>query len=81
MAKEMPFDEDAMTLIMGLEGPREPGQHGPTRAPAPSSDAVGLISQIRDMCEEWLDRAGKEEDGSDEGAGDDTPEEGEEEEM
>lgn len=61
MAREdIPFDEDTMTLIMGLGGPEEPGQHGRTKAPMPDKDAVGVITQIRDLCEEFLSRAGKD---------------------
>lgn len=59
MAKDMPFDEDIMTLIMGVE-PSEPGQHGRTKAPKPDKDAVGVIMEIRDLCEEFLSRAGKD---------------------
>lgn len=68
MAKEMPFDEDMMTLIMGVGGPEEPGQHGRTSAPMPGKDAIDVITEIRDLCEEFLKKAGK------------GPEEGEEEE-
>lgn len=60
MAKDMPFDDDIMTMIMGVE-PSEPGQHGRTTAPKPDKDAVGLVTQIRDLCEEFLQRAGKTE--------------------
>lgn len=56
--KDMPFDEDVMTLIMGIE-PEEPGQHGRTKVPKPDKDAVGVIMEIRDLCEEFLQRAGK----------------------
>ena len=59
MAKELPFDDDVMTLIMGLEGPGEPGQHGRKNVPAPEMDAVDLATQIRDLCEEFLKKAGK----------------------
>lgn len=61
MAKEEPFSEDMMTLIMGLE-PSAPGQHGRTLAPMPDKDAIGLISEIKDMCEEFLMRADKGDD-------------------
>lgn len=56
---DKPFDEDMMTLIMGVNADDEPGQHGRTLAPAPDKDAVELVSQIRDMCEEFLMGAGK----------------------
>lgn len=64
MAKDMPFDDDIMTMIMGVE-PSEPGQHGRTTAPKPDKDAVGLVTQIRDLCEEFLQRAGKSEEQND----------------
>lgn len=60
MAKDMPFDDDMMTMIMGIE-PSEPGQHGPTKAPKPDKDAVGVVMEIRDLCEEFLQRAGKDD--------------------
>ena len=67
MPKELPFDEDVLTLIMGIEpeGPNDrprpgkPGQHGRTNVPAPDKDAIGIISQIKDLCEEFLMNAGK----------------------
>ena len=37
MADKIPFDEDTMTLIMGLGGPEKPGQHGRTMIPAPEN--------------------------------------------
>ena len=61
MAKSIPFDEDTMTLIMGLGGPEKPGQHGRTMVPAPEQKAIDLVTEIRDMCEEFLQSAGKEE--------------------
>lgn len=60
MAKELPFDEDTMTLIMGLGGPDKPGQHGRKMIPAPEQDAIDLVTNIRDMCEDFLKSAGKE---------------------
>ena len=54
MAKNIPFDDDAMTLIMGLGSSEEPGQHGKTKTIAPGQDAVSTIIQIRDLCEEFL---------------------------
>ena len=59
MADKIPFDEDVLTLVMGLEGPGEPGQHGRKHAPMPEMDAVDLVTSIRDMCEEFLKKAGK----------------------
>ena len=56
--KDMPFDEDMMTLIMGVS-PEEPGPHGRMHAPAPGGDAIGLVTQIRDMCEDFLMKTGK----------------------
>jgi hypothetical protein len=51
--------EDFLTIIMGLDDPCEPGMHGPMKEPCPSDDAVGLVTKIRDMCDEWLRSAGK----------------------
>lgn len=61
MAERIPFDEDTMTLIMGLGGPDKPGQHGRTMIPAPEQTAIDLITQIRDLCVDYLQSAGKEE--------------------
>lgn len=55
---DMPFDEDVMTLIMGVD-PSEPGQHGRVLAPVADKDAITLITNIRDMCEDYLMAAGK----------------------
>ncbi len=60
MAKSLPFDDDTMTLIMGLGDPEEPGQHGRKTIPAPENDAIDIITQIRDLCEDFLLTAGKE---------------------
>lgn len=60
MAKNIPFDDDVMTMIMGVGGPEEPGQHGRTNAPMPTNDAVKLVTDIRDMCDEFLQKAGKD---------------------
>jgi len=51
--------EDFMTIILGLGDPEEPGMHGPLKEPCPTDDAVGLVTKIRDMCDEWLCSAGK----------------------
>lgn len=59
--KDLPFDEDMMTLIMGVGGPNEPGQHGRTNAPMPTEDATSLIIQIRDLCDDFLMKSGKED--------------------
>ena len=61
MADKIPFDEDTMTLIMGLGGPEKPGQHGRTMVPAPEQTAIDLITQIRDLCVDYLQSAGKED--------------------
>ena len=58
MTKEMPFDEDVLTLIMGVT-PDEPGQHGRLNMPKPSGDPVSIITQIRDLCEEFLAKCDK----------------------
>jgi len=61
MAEKIPFDEDTMTLIMGLGGPDEPGQHGRTKVPAPENKAIDVITQIRDLCEDFLMSTDKED--------------------
>lgn len=58
MGMGMPFGDEVMTIIMGID-PREPGMHGHMEEPCPTDDAVGLVTKIRDMCEEWLRSAGK----------------------
>lgn len=55
-----PFGDEVMTIIMGID-PTDPGMHGPMEEPCPSDDAVGLVTKIRDMCDEWLRSAGKQE--------------------
>lgn len=73
MSKKMPFDEDIMTLIMGVS-PEEPGQHGRLSQPKPKGDVVQLITQIRDMCEDFLGKCGKDEgEGEPEGKPEDKP--------
>ena len=62
MARNLPFDDDTMTLIMGLGDPEKPGQHGRKTIPAPENDAIDIITQIRDLCEDFLQTAGKESD-------------------
>lgn len=59
MSKEIPFDDDIMTLIMGI-APDEPGQHGRTNMPKPDGDVIGLITEIRDKCDDFLQKFGKE---------------------
>lgn len=74
-----PFSDDVITLIMGLGDPCEPGMHGPMEEPCPSDDAVGLVTKIRDMCDEWLRSSGKSEGMADkEDTGDEMPAEDEE---
>jgi len=58
MGMEMPFGDEVMTIIMGID-PSEPGMHGPMERPCPTDDAVELVCKIRDMCDEWLRSAGK----------------------
>lgn len=60
MAERIPFDEDTMTLIMGLGDPGKPGQHGRSMVPAPENKAIDVITQIRDLCEDFLQSADKE---------------------
>lgn len=69
----MPFSEDVITLIMGLGDPCEPGMHGSVKEPCPSDDAIGLVTKIRDMCDEWLRSSGKCEGMADKEKPDDTP--------
>lgn len=66
--------DDVMTIILGVGDPCEPGMHGPLEEPCPTEDAVGLVTKIRDMCDEWLHSAGK---GSDQPAEDGDLEDGE----
>jgi len=61
MAERIPFDDDTMTLIMGLGDPGKPGQHGRSMVPAPENKAIDVITQIRDLCEDFLRTADKEE--------------------
>lgn len=75
MAKEIPFDEDVMTLIMGLGSPEKPGQHGRTMIPAPENKPIDIITQIRDLCDEFLQTVEKEERSSANGKEDEKPEE------
>lgn len=62
MTAKMPFDEDIMTLIMGVGEPDKPGQHGRVSAPAPDEDFIKLITDIRDMCDDYLNKCGKGDD-------------------
>lgn len=78
MAKNIPFDEDTMTLIMGLGGPEKPGQHGRTMIPAPKQQAIDLITEIRDMCEEYLRSAEKGDEEADTETDTEMPEDSEE---
>ena len=58
MGMGSPFGDEVMTIIMGID-PSDPGMHGPLKEPCPTDDAIGLITKIKDMCEEWLCSAGK----------------------
>lgn len=69
----MPMNDDVITIIMGLEDPCEPGMHGEMKAPCPSDDAVGLVTKIRDMCDEWLRSSGKCEGESDKNIAESAP--------
>lgn len=60
MGMGMPFSDDIITIMMGID-PSDPGMHGPIEEPCPSDDAVGLVTKIRDMCDEWLCSVGKSE--------------------
>ena len=55
-----PFGEDVMTIIMGID-PTDPGMHGKLEEPCPTEDAIGLVTKIRDMCEDFLRSSGKAE--------------------
>lgn len=59
--KDIPFDDDVMTMIMGVGGPDESGQHGRTKAPMPTEDTVTFITTIRDMCDDYLKKIDKED--------------------
>jgi hypothetical protein len=61
MGMGMPFGDEVMTIIMGID-PSDPGMHGRCEEPCPTDDAVGLVTKIRDMCDEWLRSCGKQED-------------------
>lgn len=66
MAKDdMPFDDDMMTLIMGIEpdgpNPGKPGQHGPKETPMPEDDVIDTLIKIRNLCEDAINKAGKGE--------------------
>ena len=61
MSKKLPFDEDVLTLIMGVE-PETPGMHGRVNTPMPTKDAVSIITQIKDLCEEFLSKCGEGDD-------------------
>lgn len=61
MAKDIPFDDDAMTFLMGVNASDEPGQHGPRKVAPPDNDAIELVTQIRDLCEDFLHSAGKDQ--------------------
>ena len=58
MTSEMPFSEDMMTIIMGIQ-PDAPGQHGRVSMPMPTQDAISTITKIKDLCEEFLMSCGK----------------------
>ena len=60
MGMGMPFGDEVMTIIMGID-PCDPGMHGKCEEPCPTDNAVGLVTKIRDMCDEWLRSAGKQE--------------------
>ena len=76
MAERIPFDDDTMTIIMGLGGPEKPGQHGRSVVPAPDSKAIDVITQIRDLCEDFLMTIDKEEKSEEkEGQDNESPEE------
>ena len=63
-----------MTLIMGLEGPEESGEHGRKTVPAPNQTAIELITQIRDLCEDYLLVADKGEEKKEEKPEEEQPE-------
>lgn len=57
--KKIPFDEDVMTIILGLGDPMKPGMHGPRTEPMPDPDIISGITQIRDLCDDLLEKIGK----------------------
>lgn len=59
---DKPFDEDIMTIFMGMDDPMKPGQHGKTDMPRkPESTAFEFITQLRDMCDEFIQGYDKED--------------------
>lgn len=59
MGMGMPFGDDVMTIIMGID-PSDPGMHGPMREACPENDdAIAFVCKLRDMCDEFLRSAGK----------------------
>jgi hypothetical protein len=56
---DIPFGDEVMTIIMGIEDPAAPGQHGPCRMPEMDPEAVNVLTKIRDLCDEYLMGAGK----------------------
>lgn len=75
---DQPFDEDIITMFMGLDNPNKPGQHGRTDMPKkPESTAFEFITQIRDMCEEFIQGYDKEEMDTEEGQEDELQEDAE----
>lgn len=78
MAKDIPFDEDVMSIIMGVS-PNEPGQHGRTSVSVPTKDAVAFVTEIRDMCDDFLKSVGKSDDDASEKAPEDAEGEKEDE--
>lgn len=59
---DMPFDDETMTLIMGLGDPGKPGQHGKTDMPAGTDrSAFEFVTNIRDMCEEFIKNYDKQD--------------------
>lgn len=55
----IPFDENTMTIIMGLGDPMAPGQHGPLEDHTADTGAIDLIIKIKEMCCDYLMKCGK----------------------
>ena len=48
---DIPFGDEVMTIIMGIEDPAAPGQHGPCKMPEMDPEAVNVLTKIRDLCD------------------------------
>lgn len=59
---EMTPGDDFMEIIMGLGGPTEPGHHGKDKLKGMSHESCcEFIAKVRDLCDEFLMQAGKDD--------------------